>query len=215
MAQLTIQVNGRPYTVGCEDGQEAHLLEIARLFDRQVRQVSQDVGQQQGAHQEQTGVAQLAHVLGDLADLAVKDAGQFDQVLFLAILAADGIGAAVHLDDHLGHGLDLFALVGGDGVVVVGQGRLDLGDGATERRRGLGPGVLQGALAGAGLVQCIGELGAVLVEQAAGLLAGLRRARSHALFQLGDRAIQPLGGLVEGAIARRLPVHSTLRRCDC
>ena len=45
MAQLTIQVNGRPYTVGCEDGQEAHLLEIARLFDRQVRQVSQDVGQ--------------------------------------------------------------------------------------------------------------------------------------------------------------------------
>ena len=29
MAQLTIQVNGRPYTVGCEDGQEAHLLEIA------------------------------------------------------------------------------------------------------------------------------------------------------------------------------------------
>ena len=45
MAQLTIQVNGRPYTVGCEDGQEAHLLEIARLFDRQVRQVSQAVGQ--------------------------------------------------------------------------------------------------------------------------------------------------------------------------
>ena len=25
MAQVTIEVNGRPYTVGCEDGQEAHL----------------------------------------------------------------------------------------------------------------------------------------------------------------------------------------------
>ena len=45
MAQVTIQVNGKPYTVGCEDGQEAHLHELAQLFDQQVRQVSQDVGQ--------------------------------------------------------------------------------------------------------------------------------------------------------------------------
>lgn len=45
MAQLNIEVNGRPYAVGCEDGQEAHLLELAKLFDHQVRQVSQDMGQ--------------------------------------------------------------------------------------------------------------------------------------------------------------------------
>lgn len=45
MAQVTIEVNGRPYTVGCEDGQEGHLSELSRLFDRQVRQVSQEVGQ--------------------------------------------------------------------------------------------------------------------------------------------------------------------------
>ena len=45
MAQVTLSVNGRPYVVGCEDGQEAHLTELARLFDTQVRQVSQDVGQ--------------------------------------------------------------------------------------------------------------------------------------------------------------------------
>ena len=45
MAQVTIEINGRPYTVGCEDGQEHHLAELARLFDRQVRQVSQEVGQ--------------------------------------------------------------------------------------------------------------------------------------------------------------------------
>jgi cell division protein ZapA len=45
MAQVTIEVNGRPYTVGCEDGQEANLTELARLFDRQVRQVGQEVGQ--------------------------------------------------------------------------------------------------------------------------------------------------------------------------
>ncbi len=45
MAQVTIEVNGRPYQVGCEDGQEGHLLELVRLFDRQVRAVSQDMGQ--------------------------------------------------------------------------------------------------------------------------------------------------------------------------
>ncbi|MDO8409337.1 MAG: cell division protein ZapA [Phenylobacterium sp.] len=45
MAQVTIEVNGRPYQVGCEDGQEGHLIELARLFDRQVRAVSQDMGQ--------------------------------------------------------------------------------------------------------------------------------------------------------------------------
>jgi cell division protein ZapA len=45
MAQVSIEVNGRPYLVGCEDGQEAHLRELAKLFDGQVRQVSSDVGQ--------------------------------------------------------------------------------------------------------------------------------------------------------------------------
>ncbi|MET0294557.1 MAG: cell division protein ZapA [Phenylobacterium sp.] len=45
MAQVTIEVNGRPYTVGCEDGQESHLTELGKLFDGQVRQVSRDLGQ--------------------------------------------------------------------------------------------------------------------------------------------------------------------------
>ncbi|HEX7884823.1 MAG TPA: cell division protein ZapA [Phenylobacterium sp.] len=45
MAQVNVDVNGRPYAVGCEDGQEAHLQELAKLFDLQVRQISQDMGQ--------------------------------------------------------------------------------------------------------------------------------------------------------------------------
>jgi cell division protein ZapA len=44
MAQLTIEVNGRPYLVGCEDGQESHLRELAKLFDSQVQQLSDSVG---------------------------------------------------------------------------------------------------------------------------------------------------------------------------
>jgi cell division protein ZapA len=44
MAQVTIEVNGRPYVVGCEDGQEPRLTELARTVDAQVRQVARDVG---------------------------------------------------------------------------------------------------------------------------------------------------------------------------
>ena len=66
MAQLTIQVNGRPYSVGCEDGQEAHLMEIARLFDRQVRQVSQDVGQLGETRLFLMGALLLADEMSDL-----------------------------------------------------------------------------------------------------------------------------------------------------
>jgi cell division protein ZapA len=45
VAQLSIEVNGKPYVVGCEDGQEAHLRSLATLVDAQVLQVSKDVGQ--------------------------------------------------------------------------------------------------------------------------------------------------------------------------
>ncbi len=45
MAQINVDVNGRPYAVGCEDGQEAHLVELASIFDKQVRQISRDMGQ--------------------------------------------------------------------------------------------------------------------------------------------------------------------------
>ena len=44
MTQVTIEVNGRPYVVGCEDGQERRLTELAAQLDAQVRQVAMDVG---------------------------------------------------------------------------------------------------------------------------------------------------------------------------
>jgi cell division protein ZapA len=44
MAQVSVEVNGRPYTVGCEDGQEARLAELASRVDARVRQVAREVG---------------------------------------------------------------------------------------------------------------------------------------------------------------------------
>ncbi|HTK36252.1 MAG TPA: cell division protein ZapA [Caulobacteraceae bacterium] len=45
MGTVTVEVNSRSYVVGCEDGQEAHVEALARLFDEQVREVGSQVGQ--------------------------------------------------------------------------------------------------------------------------------------------------------------------------
>jgi cell division protein ZapA len=120
MAQLTIQVNGRPYTVGCEDGQEAHLLEIARLFDRQVRQVSTDVGQLGETRLFLMGALLLADELSDLklrlahaqSELARLQTEQ-TRVEIRAIKALD---AASEKIEALVQGLEVLPLWGGVGA---------------------------------------------------------------------------------------------------
>jgi cell division protein ZapA len=66
MAQLTIEVNGRPYLVGCEDGQEAHLRELAKIFDAQVRQLSGEVGQLGETRLFLLGALMMADELSDM-----------------------------------------------------------------------------------------------------------------------------------------------------
>lgn len=65
MAQVTVEVNGRPYAVGCEDGQESHLVELARMFDQQVRHVSADMGQLGDTRLFLMGALLLADELAD------------------------------------------------------------------------------------------------------------------------------------------------------
>ncbi len=65
MAQISVEVNGRPYAVGCEDGQEAHLVELAKMFDHQVRQVGQDMGQLGDTRLFLMGALLLADELSD------------------------------------------------------------------------------------------------------------------------------------------------------
>ncbi len=44
MATVTVDINGRPYAVGCADGQEDRVRTLARQFDGHVRTVAGDVG---------------------------------------------------------------------------------------------------------------------------------------------------------------------------
>lgn len=47
MAQLTVKINGYAYTVGCEDGQEAHLLAMAEAVDKRIASIKA-IGPQSG-----------------------------------------------------------------------------------------------------------------------------------------------------------------------
>ena len=44
MATVNVEVNGRTYSVGCEDGQEEHVKALAEEFDQQVRVLTEQVG---------------------------------------------------------------------------------------------------------------------------------------------------------------------------
>ena len=45
MAQVTITINNREYAVACEDGQEARLLQLARILDEKAKLLTQATGQ--------------------------------------------------------------------------------------------------------------------------------------------------------------------------
>jgi cell division protein ZapA len=45
MGQVVVEVNGRPYTMNCSDGEEEHLMELAQLLDSEVSAIKRGVGQ--------------------------------------------------------------------------------------------------------------------------------------------------------------------------
>jgi len=45
MGQVVVDVNDRPYTMNCSDGEEEHLVELAQLLDSEVSTIKRSVGQ--------------------------------------------------------------------------------------------------------------------------------------------------------------------------
>lgn len=45
MSKVTISLNGRAFTIGCEEGQQAYLRELANHLDGHVRDLAEKVGQ--------------------------------------------------------------------------------------------------------------------------------------------------------------------------
>jgi cell division protein ZapA len=45
MAVVDVMVNGRPYPVACDDGQEDHLIDLAHYVDKRVAELAKTMGQ--------------------------------------------------------------------------------------------------------------------------------------------------------------------------
>ena len=45
MAEVSLSINDRQYTVGCDDGQEAHIRTLAAHIDEHVRDLAASIGQ--------------------------------------------------------------------------------------------------------------------------------------------------------------------------
>ncbi len=44
MGQVTVTINGRGYTVGCDGGQEDHVTELAAYLDHHISQLNETMG---------------------------------------------------------------------------------------------------------------------------------------------------------------------------
>ncbi len=67
MAQVTVRINGYAYTVGCEDGQEAHLQAMAEEVDRRVDSIKALGGQSGEARLLALAALLMADELHDMA----------------------------------------------------------------------------------------------------------------------------------------------------
>jgi cell division protein ZapA len=45
VAKVQIEINDRRYAIGCDEGQEEHVLRLARYFDEHVKRLASSVGQ--------------------------------------------------------------------------------------------------------------------------------------------------------------------------
>ena len=45
MPLVNVMINGRAYTLACDDGEEEHLRELGQFLDKKVRELSSSVGQ--------------------------------------------------------------------------------------------------------------------------------------------------------------------------
>lgn len=91
MAEVTVTVNGRSYTVGCGDGEESHVRDLAGFLDAQVRGLVAEVGQVGEARLLLMAAMMIIDDLGE-AEARVKELGREVAALQAELAGADPTG---------------------------------------------------------------------------------------------------------------------------
>jgi len=95
MATVTVDVNGRPYAVGCADGQEERVRILAKQFDAHVRQIAGDVGHVGDLRLFLMASLMLADELHE-ARQQLQNAGVVDPAVVAAAPQSDGVAEALN-----------------------------------------------------------------------------------------------------------------------
>ena len=95
MATVTVDVNGRPYAVGCADGQEERVRILAKQFDTHVRQIAGDVGHVGDLRLFLMASLMLADELHE-ARQQLQNAGVVDPAAAVAAPQSDGVAEALN-----------------------------------------------------------------------------------------------------------------------
>jgi cell division protein ZapA len=99
---VTLEINGRPYVVGCEDGGEPHVRTLAARIDEQIRQIAPEAGAPGEARLILMAALMIADQLNE-AEAAIQAAearaAEFDKILDR--LAANAVAALDSAADRL------------------------------------------------------------------------------------------------------------------
>lgn len=99
MATVTVEVHGRPYAVGCADGQEARVRDLAAQFNERVQGVADQVGQVGDVRLFLMAALMLADELGEAKrQAAVQNSGRAKAADAAATPASAGDGVAEALN---------------------------------------------------------------------------------------------------------------------
>lgn len=91
MAQVTVTIDGKPYRMACDEGQEEHLLSLAQRFDRYVGHLKQSFGEI--GDQRVTVMAGIM-VTDELAELQKRVAGLESEIGTLRKTRDEALGRA-------------------------------------------------------------------------------------------------------------------------
>jgi cell division protein ZapA len=95
MAQVSLTVNGRPFVVTCDDGQEAHIRRLSQYVDAKVAEFVRSIGQVGEARLLLLAALVIADELAEATEaLRQERSGVHDAAASAAVdAAANGINA--------------------------------------------------------------------------------------------------------------------------
>jgi len=104
MPQVAVQINGKTYRMACDEGQEAHLLDLAQRFDRTINQLKGSFGE---IGDQRLTVMAGVMVTDELVELSHKVRGLEAELADLRVQVRDSSadGAGSERDEQLAEAL--------------------------------------------------------------------------------------------------------------